>query len=594
MSEEKPKRKRTVILVVSVLVVLIGVIGITYAYFTAGSLDSDSSITVTTAKIGLVYESGSTMSGVNIAPGWTESKTFTVKNNSTVVLYYEILWTDVSNTFVTKEDLVYSLTCISDVVSNTCSGVSETIFPSSEESILANIEIEPNELHTYTLTVTYKDQPYNQIDNMGATYAGRIVVRESEEGSIAFVKNFGGSGAEFFYSVQETSDGGYVAVGYSDSIDGDLTGLNKGGRDCIIVKYNSSGDIDWNKNFGGTSSDSFGSVQETSDGGYIVVGYSQSTDVDLLGLNKGGQDAIIVKYDSSGNVIWNKNFGGSSSDNFEDVKTTGDGGYIVVGYSYSTNGDLTGLNKGSEDAIIVKYDSSGNVVWNKNFGGNYLELFINVVTTLDGGGYVAVGYSSSTDGDLTGLYKGGSGNDAIIVKYDSSGNVVWNKNFGGTGDDTFSGMALTMDGGYIAVGSSSSTNGDLTSLNKGSLDAITVKYDSSGNVVWNKNFGGTGAETFYGVAQTSDGGYMAVGQSTSADGDITGLNKGSSDAIIVKYDSSGNVVWNKNFGGSNYDTFRGGALTSDGGYTTVGYSMSNDGDFTSNKGMSDAFIVKGK
>ena len=170
-----------------------------------------------------------------------------------------------------------------------------------------------------------------------------------------FVKSYGGSIEDYFIGVAQTTDGGYIAVGYSVSTDGDLTGLNKGNSDAIIVKYDNGGNLVWNKNFGGTLYDQFYSVLQTSDGGCIAVGYSNSINGDLATLNKGDFDAIIVKYDSSGNVLWNKNFGGSVYDQFRSVVQTSDGGYIAVGNSSSTNGDLTGINKGAVDAIIVKF-----------------------------------------------------------------------------------------------------------------------------------------------------------------------------------------------------------------------------------------------
>ncbi|MCL1877070.1 WD40 repeat domain-containing protein [Candidatus Saccharibacteria bacterium] len=403
-------------------------------------------------------------------------------------------------------------------------------------------------------------------------------------------KNFGGSSAENFESIILTSDGGYIAAGSSYSTDGDLTGLNKGSNDAIIVKYNPAGATEWNKNFGGSGDDRFYSIAQTPDGGYIVAGCSNSTNDDLTGLNKGSYDAIIVKYDSNGEIEWNKNFGGSSWDQFQSVAITSDGGYIATGFSRSTNGDLTGLNKGDYDATIVKYDPSGVIEWNKNFGGSRVEYFYSIAQVSDGG-YIATGFSNSTNGDLIGLNKGDY--DATIVKYDPSGVIEWNKNFGGSDSDGFNSIAPTPDGGYIAVGNSESTNSDLTGLNKGGYDAIIAKYSSTGTLEWNKNFGGNYNDNFNSIAPTPDGGYIVAGRSYSTDGDLTGLNKGDRDAIIAKYSSTGTLEWNKNFGGSDSDEFFSIAPTPDGGYVAVGYSRSTDGDLIGlNKGSTDFIIVK--
>ena len=393
---------------------------------------------------------------------------------------------------------------------------------------------------------------------------------------ITFVKTFGGSdGFEWFTSVIQTNDGGYVTVGQSDSTDGDVEGLNKGDSDALIVKYDAGGNIEWNRNFGGSDREWLATVIQASDGGYVAVGHSASTDGDLEGLNKGFADAVIVKYDNSGNIEWNHNFGGSWEDQFYSVSQTSDGGYIAGGFSNSTDGDLTGLNKGGIDGIIVKYDASGNVEWNRNFGGTGVEYFEELSQTSDGG-YIVFGWSPSTNGDLAGLNKGEI--DGIIVKYDASGNIEWNRNFGGSSWDAFYSGIQTSDGGYIVFGDSESNDGDLAGLNKGDYDGIIVKYDVSGNVEWKYSYGGTDSESFFHGIQTSDGGYFATGYSASNDGDLAGLNKGIEDGVLVKFDMNGNVEWKRNFGGSSTDDFWGATQTSDGGYVVVGYSYSIDGD----------------
>ncbi|MDM8534338.1 hypothetical protein QUF55_06490 [Clostridiaceae bacterium HSG29] len=384
-----------------------------------------------------------------------------------------------------------------------------------------------------------------------------------------WVKNFGGSASDYFESVIEVSDG-YIAVGYSGSSDGDLTGLNKDGNDGIIVKYDTSGNIIWNKNFGGTNGNAFYSVTEVSDG-YVVV----------------GNGAIIIKYDTSGNIIWNKIFGGSNGgSSFHSVTEVFDG-YLAVGYSASTDGDLTGLNKGRTDGIIVKYDTNGNIIWKKNFGGSSIDYFESVTEVSDG--YIAVGHSMSSDRDLAWLNEGGS--DGVIVKYDTSGNIMWNKNFGGSLDDYFESVIEVSDG-YIVTGKSMSINGYLTGINnKGYHDGIIVKYDTLGNIVWNKNFGGSYVDYFNSVIEVSDG-YLAVGYSQSTNGDLTGLNKGGIDGIIVKYDKSGNVIWNKNFGGSSNDFFES-VIEVSYGYIVAGNSCSSNGDLAGlSNGSWDAIIVK--
>ena len=393
------------------------------------------------------------------------------------------------------------------------------------------------------------------------------------------------------------ADNGYVTVGHSASTNQDLAGLNKGSDDAIIVKYDVDGEVQWNKNFGGSGGDQFHSVASTPDGGYIAVGESNSTDHDLTGLYKGGsgEDAIIVKYDTDGNKEWNKSFGGSRTDRFQSVATSPNGGYVVVGYSFSDDQDMTGLHYGGAafaDAIIVNYDVDGNIVWSKHFGGSADSRFRSVAITSDGG-YIAAGQSNATNQDLAGLNKGGT--DAIIVKYDAEGNVEWNKNFGGSRTDEFRSVISTSDDGYVAVGYSDSNDGDLAGLNKGGYDATIVRFDGDGEVGWSRNFGGANSDLFLSVAITLDGGYIAAGYSDSTNQDLAGLNKGGTDAIIVKYDADGDVEWNKNFGGNDYDYFHSVAVTLDDGHIVVGNSTSTDQDLVGlYKGGSgyDAIVVK--
>jgi len=338
------------------------------------------------------------------------------------------------------------------------------------------------------------------------------------------------------------------------------------------------------KNYGGSGSDTFQSIERTNDGGYVAVGSSKSSDGDLTE-NKGSSDFVIAKFDGNGNKVWIKNYGGSGLDYFYSVQETSDGGYVAVGYSYSPDGDLTG-NKGSNDFVIAKFDSDGNKVWIKNYGGSDGDYFNSVQETSDGG-YVAVGFSQSSDGDLTenkGCY------DFVIAKFDSDGNKVWIKNYGGSNYDYFHSVQETSDGGYVAVGFSQSSDGDLT-RNKGENDFVIAKFDSNGNKVWIKNYGGSSTDYFYSVQETSDGGYVAVGYSLSSDRDLT-ENKGSSDFVIAKFDGNGNKMWIKNYGGSNYDYFNSVQETSDGGYVAVGYSNSPNGDLSGNKGGNDFIIAK--
>ncbi|MDZ4794146.1 MAG: hypothetical protein SGI83_07695 [Bacteroidota bacterium] len=413
-------------------------------------------------------------------------------------------------------------------------------------------------------------------------------------------KLLGGNGDESSPSIQKTSDGGYIVAGSStSSANGDVTGTLHGifgNQDIWIVKLNATGTIVWNKLLGGNNAEVAYSVQQTTDGGYIVAGFSSSSATgDVTGVNHGGRDYWIVKLDGSGNIVWNKLLGGNYAEEAYSIVQTTDGGYIVAGYSQSSaNGDVTGTNHGSSDYWIVKLDNSGNIVWNKLLGGNLTDLAYSIVQTTDGGYIVTGNSTSSANGDVTGTNHGSS--DYWIVKLDNSGNIVWNKLLGGSDTDITYSIQQTTDGGYIVAGESfSSANGDVTGTNHGVQDYWIVKLDGSGNIIWNKLLGGSGNDITKSIVQTTDGGYIVAGYSASpANGDVSGVNHGGYDYWIVKLDGSGNIVWNKLLGGSGNDIAYSVQQTADGGYIVAGtsYSSSN-GDVTpTNHGSGDFWIIK--
>ncbi len=360
----------------------------------------------------------------------------------------------------------------------------------------------------------------------------------AEELKMNWQKSWGGNGWDSFSSILETRNGSFILVGESYSTD--IEGLpNKGYYDAIILKYDKDGNMLWQKSWGGNGNDKFLNSIETEDGSIILFGHSSSTDIEGLP-NKGSDDIIIIKYDKDGNMLWQKSWGGNNNESFSRVIETEDGSIILAGYSFST--DIEGLpNKGSQDAIILKYDKNGNMLWQKSWGGNYSDNFSNTMETEDGS-IILAGYSYSTD--IEGLLNKGE-SDAIIVKYDKNGNLMWQKSWGGNGNDNLNNVIETVDESFILVGYTYST--DIERLpNKGSADAIILKYDKDGNMLWQKSWGADGYDRFQKIFQTHDDSFITSGYSESAE--IEGLsNKSYRDAIMVKYDKYGNILWQKCF-----------------------------------------------
>ena len=398
--------------------------------------------------------------------------------------------------------------------------------------------------------------------------------------AIQWQKTLGGTSSDDANSVQQTSDGGYIVAGYSYSTDVDVTG-NHGGRDYWIVKLNSNGVIEWQKSLGGSSDDHANFIQQTSEGGYIVVGYSSSNDGDVIG-NHGGSDYWIVKLDSNGDIQWQKSLGGSLGDFASSIQQTSDGGYVVAGFSLSNDGDVTGNNIG--DYWLVKLTNSGNIQWQKTLGASIGSAIQSIRQTSDGG-YIVTGTSTYNAVGNHGA------SDYWIAKLDNNGSIQWQKYFGGSGYDLVHSVQQTSDGGYIMVGNSASVDGDVTG-NHGFYDAWIVKLNSAGVIQWQKSIGGSAYDNAFSIQQTSDGGYILEGYSVSNDGDVIG-NHGAADAWVVKISSNGIVQWHKSLGGNNSDYGQSIQQTSDGGYILAGFSNSTNGDVANGThGNNDYWIVK--
>lgn len=411
-------------------------------------------------------------------------------------------------------------------------------------------------------------------------------------------KTFGGSGDDELHSLQQTSDGGYILGGTSPSnINGDKTENSKGSNDYWVVKIDANGKKKWDRTFGGNANDVLYSVKQTSDRGYILGGNSYSRISGDKTENKNGvPDYWIVKIDSSGNKQWDKTYGAGKVDLLYSLQQTSDGGYILGGSSTSgISGDKTDSTRGNYDYWIVKVDSSGNKQWDKTFGGGGDDQLYSVQQTLDGGYILGGSSGSNISGDRTEANRG-SGYDYWIVKVDNNGNKQWDRTFGGSYFDYFSSLQQTSDGGYILGGDSGSNiSGDKTESSKGFADYWIVKLDANGKKQWDRTLGGGNDDRLHSLQQTSDGGYILGGYSYSGiGGDKTEANNGETDYWIIKINNNGNKQWDKTFGGIGNDYLTSLQQTSNGRYILGGYSASPiSGDKTENsRGSNDYWIVK--
>jgi len=403
---------------------------------------------------------------------------------------------------------------------------------------------------------------------------------------IQWQKSLGGTSYDEALSIYPTADGGYIVAGASWSNDGDATG-NHGDADCYVIKLDTAGNIQWQKCLGGTSNDMAYSICPTADGGYIVAGRSFSTNGDVIG-NHGGVDCWIVKLDAIGNIQWQKSLGGTSYDEALSIYPTADGGYVIAGYTYSNNGDVVGrYDTLYNDYWIVKLNTKGDIQWQKCLGGTGNDMAYSIHPTTDDG-YIVAGWSVSNNSDTAGNY-----GDCYVVKLDTAGNIQWQKFLGGTGNDIAYSICPTTDGGYIVAGASWSNDSDATG-NHGDADCWIVKLDAIGNIQWQKFLGGTGDDIAYSIHPTTDGGYVIAGWSFSTNGDVTG-NHGGADCYVIKLDTAGNIQWQKCLGGTAGDEALSIYPTADGGYVIAGWSSSTDADVIGHHGMNlynDCWVVK--
>ena len=406
---------------------------------------------------------------------------------------------------------------------------------------------------------------------------------------VNFVKTFGGTKNESGKSILKTSDNGYLVLGSTQSIDGDVTTTKTAIQyDFWLLKFDVNDQLQWQKTYGGSKDEKAHQIIKTNDNGYAIIGQSKSNDGDLNS-NNGFEDVWVLKIDATGNILWKTTTGFSGTDQGFCLIQTSDNGYFIGSIlDVTASGGLGNARSAARhaggDYWGIKLNSNGNIVWRKYFGGTNTDTCYGVTETTDG--YLMVGSSDSNDVDITnnkGSY------DFWVVKINKTGTLLWEKSFGGDEIDEARAITPTNDGNFIIIGDTRSTNKDVTQ-NNGGADLWAIKIDIEGNLLWQKNYGGNSFDVGRSIHKTLYGGFLISGSSRSADNGFT--NKGQNDALILKIDANGNLLWQKTVGGTEIDFCYDAIELTNGEIIAVGESSSNNQDITTNKGFSDLLIIK--
>jgi hypothetical protein len=403
---------------------------------------------------------------------------------------------------------------------------------------------------------------------------------------LAWKKQIGGSADEMARYILPIP-GGYLVSGFTNSTDGDIK-QGHGGLDMWVARLDSGRNIIWQQLIGGSNHEEAGPIVPTSDGAYVVTGYSYSKDGDMAG-GPGGStdpDAWAIKFTKDGAIQWKKPFGGTGIDVAYAIAPTTDGGCVIAGYTTSNN--ITGTNfHGGEDLWVTKLNTNGGIVWQKTLGGSKLEGAADIVSTPDGGCMIA-GYTNSTDGDITGKH---NDYDIWVTKLNANGTLVGQKALGGSEGDYGYTLALTADGGCVVAGSTRSNDGDVTNGGYGSDDIWIVKLNAGNGISWQKIIGGSDHEHPVSIIPATDGGYVLAATTFSNDGDM-GNNHGHQDIWIAKLNSNRNITGKRMLGGSDDEIAYSMAATPDNGYVVAGFATSTDGDIQNNHGGEDMWLFK--
>lgn len=411
--------------------------------------------------------------------------------------------------------------------------------------------------------------------------------------STTTVTTLGGSKNESGQSIIKTMDGGYAILGFTQSSDGDIADKTNESYDYWVLKFNANHDMQWSKTYGGSGDDRGEDIVQTSDGGFAVLGYSDSNDGDVTS-NAGAQDYWLAKLDSNGNLLWQQSYGYLGADRGKSILITQDGGFFITGILDVTASGGAGNTKNASskhaggDYWALKLNSEGTIEWSKYYGGSFTDSPFDAIQTTEGD-FIIVGSSDSDDVDIANNI---GDYDFWVVKISNSGTIIWEENFGGTQIDEARSIVDSGDGNFLIIGDTRSSDIHISN-NLGAADLWLIKISPSGNIIWEKTFGGSDFDAGLSIAKATNSNFIISGSSRSADGNLSS-NKGQNDAWLLKIDANGSIIKQNSIGGSAIDFCLSAIELEDNTIIGVGKSSSSDGDILENKGFTDLLIIRTK
>ncbi len=356
-----------------------------------------------------------------------------------------------------------------------------------------------------------------------------------------WTRTYGGANGDFGRSVEQTTDGGYIVTGYTSS-------FGAGGDDIYLLRMDANGDTLWTRTYGDTQDDYGWTARKTTDNGYIVMGYVWS-------FGAGGSDIYLIKTDANGDTLWTRTYGGPGDDNCHSVQQTTDGGYIIAGTTWS-------FGAGGSDVYLIKTDANGDTLWTGTYGGSANDYGHSVYQTANGC-YIISGATWSF---------GAGGSDVYLLKTDANGDTLWTETYGGTGDEFSCLVQQTADNGYIITGAT-------WSFGAGGCDVYLLKTDANGDTLWTRTYGGMNDDYGWSLQQTIDNSYIIAGETWS-------FGVGECDVYLLKINANGDTLWTRTYGGTDADRGWSVQQTMDNGYIIVGETWSFD------IGAGDVWLIK--